>query len=67
MFRSEIAGYAVLVQPVSREANGELRWAAVVEDGGWQLATVLIWDDATPEQVAMELEAAYEASRLGMF
>jgi hypothetical protein len=67
MFRSEIAGYAVLVHPVSREADGEMRWTAVVEDGGWQLATALIWNDATPEQVSMELEAAYEASRIGMF
>lgn len=55
------------MHPVSQEANGEMRWTAVVEDGGWQLATALIWDNATPEQVAMELDAAYEASRIGMF
>jgi hypothetical protein len=57
----------VTVHPAAPDRDGEVRWRAISEEGGWQLAVAVVWHGATPEQVAMELEAAYEASRLGMF
>ncbi len=55
------------MHPAAPDRDGEVRWRAISEEGGWQLAVAVVWHGATPEQVAMELEAAYEASRLGMF
>jgi hypothetical protein len=67
IFRTEIGGWDVTVHSAAPDGDGEVRLTAIAEDGGWQVAVAVVWDGATVEQVAMELEATYEASRFGMF
>jgi hypothetical protein len=66
-FAAEVGGYPVVVLPVRPDPRQETRWVAVMRDGGGDVAAIKVWDGATQEQILLELEAAYEAARCGIF